>query len=390
LNFYAYHYVILGMKKTGISIVILILLTSFYVRQEKIQRFHEPDLLQNYNSKKNHKLEIQDTIPNKIIVEYLDEFNRPVMYSRDIFTGVCIEGECRLLQINLFWNTTGRYLGFELPPGEFLSKTEHDPFSAEEYDRLHELLTDANSALASYSLEELVPVKDSSANNKVDAVSSATIAAVLDYIVEGAVYTTYTMWHIIHGPSKREIEKLTTEKLDADLALLILNNNNLNDQVWVLNHISGKMEITPELQSKLLELIRGNDVYLAERSLNALKPEVINSDIQLELAKIFTSSGFLQKRLILQKLKEIERLNPEVVQIFSSEINHLNGTLTKNLLELYNLHLVQDDYTISEVAKLLKNDNRYISNQAFKYLDNIENLDKKTNKSVIKYKKNNS
>jgi hypothetical protein len=281
-------------------------------------------------------------------------------------------------------------MGFELPNGEFLSKTEHDPFNADEYDRLHELLSDANSALAGYSIEELVPVKDTSTSNKVDAISSATIAAVLDYIVEGAVYTTYTMWHIVHGPTKREIERLTIEKLDSDLALLILNKNNLKDQVWVLNHISGRMHISPELESKLMELINGKDIYLAERSLNALKPEAINKEIQLELAKIFTSSGFLQKRLILQKLKEIEELNPEVVQIFSSELYNLNGTLTKNILELYKIHAINDEYSISEVAKLLKNENRYISNQAFKYLESLDNLDKKTQKSIDKYKKNNS
>ena len=101
------------MNKLGILIIVIVLLTSFYHRQEKIQRFHEPELLESFTSKINHTLEIQDTIPNKIIVEYLDEFNRPIMFSRDIFTGVCIEGECRLLQINLFWNATGRYLGFE-------------------------------------------------------------------------------------------------------------------------------------------------------------------------------------------------------------------------------------------------------------------------------------
>ena len=359
---------------------------SFSIREEKIQRFYDPELLGTYISTINHTPEIQDTIPNKTIVEYVDEFNHPVMFSRDIFTGVCIDGKCRLLQIILFWNATGRYLGFELPHGEFLSKTEHDPFVPAEYDRLHELLSQANSPLATYSIDELVPAKDSS-NQKVDAVSSATIAAVLDYIVEGAVYTTYTLWHIVHGPTKREIEKLTAARLDAELALQILNCNNLNDQVWTLNHMSGDMEITPDLLNKLIELISGKDIYLAERSLNALKPGAINSQIQQELAEIFSTSGFLQKRLIIQKLKEVKELNPEVVQIFSSELHNLNGTLTKNLLELYKIHTVDDSYTVSEVAKLLKHENRYISNQALLFLENIENPDKKTQKSVFKYKK---
>ena len=54
------------------------------------------------------------------------------------------------------------------------------------------------------------------------------------------------------------------------------------------------------------------------------------------------------------------------------------------------MHAIKDEYSISEVAKLLKNENRYISNQAFKYLDSVENLDKKTQKAIEKYEKKNS
>jgi len=377
------------MKLLGGIVLTLALLLSFLFKEENIVRMNLPSVSSEISEINSIYVDIKDTIPNDSVLVYFDKNGYPIKYSRDIFTGVCIDGKCRLLQIILFWNATGRYLGFELPHGEFLSKTEHDPFVPAEYDRLHELLTEANSPLATYSIDELVPAKDSS-KQKVDAVSSATIAAVLDYIVEGAVYTTYTLWHIVHGPTKREIEKLTTARLDAELALQILNCNNLSDQVWTLNHISGDMEISPDLLDKLIELISGEDIYLAERSLNALKPEVINQHIQLELAKIFSTSGFLQKRLIIQKLQEIKELNAEVVQIFSSELCNLNGTLTKNVLELYKIHSVDDSYTVSEVTKLLKHENRYISNQAFQYLDNIENPDKKTQKSILKYKKKNT
>uniref|UniRef100_UPI003217F07A hypothetical protein n=1 Tax=uncultured Draconibacterium sp. TaxID=1573823 RepID=UPI003217F07A len=150
------------------------------------------------------------------------------------------------------------------------------------------------------------------------------------------------------------------------------------------------MDISEDLQKKLIELISGQDIYLAERALNALKPEMLNTDIQLKLSKLFKSSGFLQKRLILQKLKEANTLTPEVVMSLSAEINRLNGALTKNMLELFKLHSVTDKYTVSEITRLLKNENRYISNQACRYLEEIKQLDKKTEKSLEKYKKRNS
>lgn len=373
---------------TGI-ILVLILFFSLQQKGEKIERMYPGSFAAQVANTKTIEAGIKDTIPDKTIVIYEDENGYPIKYSRKLITGVCIDGKCRLLKINLYWNVTGRYLGFKLPAGEFLSKTEHDPFSSFEYDRLHELLAEANSPLASYTLEELVPTKDSS-GVEVDAVTSATIDAVLDYIVEGAVYTTYTLWNIVYGPTKKEIEKLTTEKLDAKLCLLILNSNYIKDQVWVLNHIPAEMAISEELQTKFMELISGNDVYLAERTLNAIKPAAISNEIQIKLAKIFQNSGFLQKRLIIQKYKEIDNLQPEVVQILSSELNNLNGTLTKNILELYNIQDISDSYTISEVARLLKNKNRFISNQAFNYLNSVSNLDKKTQKMLKKHIKSNS
>ncbi len=372
--------------------ILLFLLFLLFLKPESnedIRRINQTSFSAEIAKIDSLTTEINDTIPNKTLLIYKDKNGYPIKYSRDIITGVCIDGECRLVKINLFWNLTGRYLGFELPNGEFLSKTKHDPFNAGEYHQLHKILGEANSPLSSYTIEELVPVKDSLSPG-IDAVSSATIAAVLDHIVEGAVYTTYTLWHIVYGPTKRKIETLTTKKLDARLSLLILNSNNLKDQVWVLNHISADIEISEELQDKLMVLISGNDIYLAERALNALKPEAINDDIQLKLANIFQTSGFLQKRLITQKLKESEKLMPEVVQILSSKLNSLNGTLTKNILELYKTHQINDSYTISEVVKLLKNENRYISSQAIRFLENIPNLDKKTLKEIAKYKKRNS
>ncbi|NQU55239.1 MAG: hypothetical protein HQ522_22195 [Bacteroidetes bacterium] len=331
---------------------------------------------------------INDTIPGDTLFIHYNLNEAPVMYSRPIITSVCIDGECRLVNIELFWNITGRYLGFELPKGEFLSKTKHAPFNAKEYDRLHNLLGDPLSALANYSMKDLATPNDST-KTKVDAVSSATIAAVLNYIVEGAVYTTYTLWHITYGETKRTIEKLTSQKLNSELVLRILESNNLKDKVWVLNHISDKMKISPELLQKLMETISGKDIYLVERSLNALKPEVLTDDLQLKLATIFENSGFLQKRLIIQKLKETKQLSPEVVQLFSLAMNNMNGTLVKTTLELFKIHKIEVEQVEAQVSELLKNKNRFIANQAYQFLNRAEIIDKRTIKTIEKYKKRN-
>lgn len=370
-----------------LSIVIIFLAISiFQDEKEEIIRFEDKNLFSEFPVRNFVIADFRDTIPNDTLFVYNNHANQPGFYSRKIITGVCIKGECRMVNIELYWNITGRYIGFKLPQGEFLSKTEHVKFKPEEYDRLHILLKDHQSALANYRLEELVPVQDTN-KQKVDAVSSATIAAVLDYIVEGAVYTTYTLWHIIYGPAKREIERISTAKITPDLAMRILESQNLRDKVWCLNHLTADLEFTEELQNKLLSYISGNDVYLAERSLNALKPGALDNALQQKLAGIFNSAGFLQKRLIIQKLNEIETLDYKAALELATEMPKLNGALIKQMLELFASHRQFSDDIIAKASELLENENRYISNQAFSFLENASTSDKKVLKKMDKYRK---
>lgn len=377
------------MKKTVLFILISgLIITSFQIEKGNIIRLNEPSISKEIHAVIPLFIDFKDTISNDTLLEYLSENQIPVMYSRKFLTGVCTDGKCRMLYIELFWNITGRYLGFKLPEGEFLSKTEHVKFNSNEYDKLNHLLANPLSALANYSLKELVPEKDTT-KIKVDAVSSATLAAVLDYIVPGAVYTTYTLWHFVYGPTKREIEKITSERLSSEIVLELLNSQNIDDKVWTLNHISEKVEISFSLQNKLMELISGNDVYLTERSLNAMKPEALTSEIQMKLVNIFDNAGFLQKRLIIQKIGDSPKLDKTVVKKISSELNGLNGVLVKTTLEMFTIHKIEDEMVTENVAKLLKDENRYIANQAFKYLESQDNLDKKILRDIEKYKKNN-
>ena len=137
------------MRKAVLFISISgLIITSFQFKTENIERLSEPSIAKEIHAVVPLIIDFKDTISNDTLVEYLSEEQIPVMYSREFLTGVCIDGKCRMLYIELFWNITGRYLGFKLPEGEFLSKTEHVKFNSNEYDKLNQLLADPNSALA--------------------------------------------------------------------------------------------------------------------------------------------------------------------------------------------------------------------------------------------------
>lgn len=361
---------------------------SFQNKEETIKRCNNPEIINNAVRAISHFINFQDTIPNDTLWEFVDETNTPMYYSRNIQTDVCINGECRIVNINLFWTITGRYLGFEMPPGEFLSRTKHKPFFPEDYDRLHQLLADPLSPLAHYSITDLVPPVNSVKEKKADAVTSATLTTLLDYIVKGAVYTTYTLWHIIYGQTKREIENLTAQQLTPALTMNLLDSKNIDDQVWALNHIPGKIRIDSKILQKILFNVSGDDVYLAERSLNILTPEILGKDsIQEQLAKIYSQSGFLHQRLILEKLKNAPSLHPVLLHQLSAQLSETSGILIKRMMELFISKNVNNENVVTEVCLLLNNGNRFIANQALKYLETLPVLDNKTKRSIEKFKR---
>ena len=126
---------------------------------------------------------------------------------------------------------------------------------------------------------------------------------------------------------------------------------------------------------------------MAERALNALKPEVLNNPIQMQLCSVFENTGTIQRRLILQKLKEIDQFNPKAALQLSAALENLNGMLVKTTLEVFTIHKQQQKEIISSVVPLLKNKNRYIAYQAFKFLDGIDNNDPSVKRKLEKFRK---
>ncbi|HYH56983.1 MAG TPA: hypothetical protein VD772_10250, partial [Anseongella sp.] len=195
--------------------------------------FLEPTLELPVDTVYRYLMPEEDSIPNDTLFQLRSAEGFPLAYYRKINTDVCFDGKCRMLKVQLYWNITGRYLGIELPPGEFLSKSDHERFNLSEYARMNRLLADSLSPLADYTFEELVPPADelgtAPANTgvggfAVDAVTSPTSPAMADHVVAGAAYTTYRLWHFVYGPTQDEVERLTEEALSQELLQKILES----------------------------------------------------------------------------------------------------------------------------------------------------------------------
>lgn len=312
--------------------------------------------------------------------------NIPLYYFKRVVEEVCFDSECRILDVLVYWNITGRYLGFELPKGEFLSKLDHEPFFESEYKRLHDLLADSALPLDAVSFEKLLEQPQNKLE-LVDGVSGATSKSVASMVVKDAAYTTYKLWNIVNGPIMDFVSDLTEKELSSNLINLILKSTDSYDKLWALNRIKASTRITKDLETSLLEIVSGDDYYLAYKAINAIDTvHLVNMDFQDQLFSIYNDGNHSIQRTLIKKLMEADKLSSNIVDTSRALLTELNGQQLHDFLRLYEKHDVKDLETIKVVAGILNNTNRYVSKKAYDFLDYIQPDDETIRRRIKAYK----
>ncbi|TMU57341.1 hypothetical protein [Flagellimonas algicola] len=178
-----------------------------------------------------------DSMGRQEVVALLDEKETPFLYTSDISTPVCADGDCKLMNIKLYWTLLGEYAGFDRYPGLPLTKHDHDEFKIEDYQKLHALLTDDKSILGRRSVDQLVEKPKMRSVNGVDAVSGATIARVKESVVSGALYSCYTAWHLVHGEIREQLKAFSLTVLNEAMTINMLYSVNDDYQLFALGKI---------------------------------------------------------------------------------------------------------------------------------------------------------
>ena len=354
----------------GVVIVGLIglVLTSFLQEKQPIKYMQVATIEPSAADEPSIVVTLKDSVTNETVFLRKTKDNIPLHYFKKVIGEVCDDEECRLLDILVYWNITGRYLGFELPKGEFLSKHDHEPFSESEYQRLHTLLADSSIPLDAVSFEKLVE-QPNNEEGTVDAVSGATSKSVAEMVVKGAAYTTYKLWNIVNGPTMDFVSELTEKQLTPTLIHRILQSHDVTDKLWSLNRMDALNVLTPQLEDTLLEIISSEDFYLSYSAINAINAIHLKSvELQQGLFANYPKANHSIQTALLKKLIEAPFLSSEIIPASRVLLPQLNGQQLNDLLQLYTKHKVHDKETYSEVAKILKNENKYISKKAYVFL----------------------
>jgi len=335
-------------------------------------------------------INFNDSITDDTLTIYYSTTSQPEAFSRNIYTAVCIDSLCRPVDITLYWEVTGKYLGYSLPPGEELTKREHVPFLEGDYKRLSEILSDSTSQLGYYSPEEIHPAKQ--IVKKSDGITGATLPDLSPWIVPEAAYTSYTIWHLTYGATRDSIMNYTKKNLLSNQLLTnILQNKDPYNQIMALRWISESDMNVNQFIEPALTILQSGNYQSSRQALKFLKLSGIDKErLQKESIKLLESEEFRIKNLAIEYIRESEKLTRPVAQELMNHINSDNYYLVNVILSLLEKRTNPNSEDQLKLSTLLDSKNENVANRVYYFLLNLPVQSPDLVKQLNRYRKKNS
>lgn len=174
--------------------------------------FTSPLKQQINDNEKVIPLEVKTDSTSFTLSQVLDKAGKTLYFYRDIDQFPCDDSVCERMHVRIYWDTQGKYMKLTTDEGSGLTKLNHKPFTARDYQKLDELLGNPKSYLRYYKLDNLTNKAAEKHYYSVDAVSGSTVTEVTYETVRGAVKTCFVLWKIATGETSAYIKKMMVNK----------------------------------------------------------------------------------------------------------------------------------------------------------------------------------
>lgn len=306
---------------------------------------------------KETAFEIQAQTGVQILVELRRNDQRiPDHYTSHILTPVCADSLCYLVEIDIQWDLLGNYLGYQVPADRPLTKFDHEPFSADDYAKLHKILGDKHSLLADNNVADLIDHQTQLVSSQVDAITGATKKSVERAIVGGAVYSTFTLWHIVNGEIRQKTLTHTKNLLNDELLKSFLNSTHYPYHYFAIDALSPDLFVS--YMPEVLGLIGHNNVFIARYALGKLPPSVWEGALwQGELIGLYHRLDYKSQSLLLDKLAMVG-VSSASMDTLATQLDKMSADqLEKMQLLLMNNKNEVSRHTLNQIIALAKSDN---------------------------------
>jgi hypothetical protein len=206
------------------------------------------------------------------------------VYESVLKTPVCNDTLCQIVQIKVFWDLIGDYIGFDTLAGYPLTKNDHLLFTTEDYNKLQATLKDGNSILGRKSESELLDNNRKRYSQKIDAVTGATDLQIKNAVVDGALYSTYTLWHLVNGDIKNVLINSTINNYNSKMEQQLILSNNIKSIIFAFKQFDERDYIS-RFQEVIQVMKKGYPLvnfYIAKN----IPPEVFLYEENIESLKL--------------------------------------------------------------------------------------------------------
>ncbi|WP_139957423.1 hypothetical protein [Flavicella sediminum] len=315
------------------------------------------------------------------LVEATSRFEPQSTYYMDVESVLCGSKECKVVTVRIHWDELGRYKKFEMRNGAELEKNEGKPFTKEDYLKMDQILKDLNSPLQEFYKDELV---DNSHANAADALSGATVVIDKNAVVEGAVWTCYTLWYWANGGVVSTIRNMTDTKLNLAQLHRYLKGSNKAYKIFALEQITARkakdiishdLVVSQALTSK--EFLKLGINYFEK-----ITPENYFSSME----KLFSKANTLQKTVLMDSFLSTDlEASKEFYDAFGVYFSQSESYQVISLL--FDLMIRKNENSsvlIEQTLPLLQNENILISRRAYWFLKKRK-LNKEQNLAVQQF-----
>ena len=318
----------------------------------------------------------------------LDDSGRPQYFFRNIFTPVCYTNECKPVYINFYWDLLGNYLRYDLPEGKILTKIDHDEFKPEDYEKLGEILSRPNSIFADLKMEDLMTKGTDSLTNDVDAKTGATLKTIKNEVIDGAVYTCFTLWHIAYG--KQVVDKMKTiseSYLNNEMLHNFLSNSNYHYQYWAMEKVIDKNgSVKEEYEKDIEQIIKGKNLFTARTALQKTGNDFFSGESkQIWLWEAYQSASYPMQIAILKKLENIS-LGKTMTENLAKTLTESNAEQFKLKLGVLQKQKELPEQTLMILANNLNSDNEEYATGIFQILEHFKPKNNEVRKQMADYK----
>lgn len=257
----------------------------------------------------------------------------PEGYVSHIETPVCSDTLCNLMDIRMFWTLSGSYWGYDTIPRKPLTKNDHLKFDAKDYEKLHELLMDEQSILRRRHKDDLFDKEARRVSKVVDAVTGATAKEVKEAVVDGAVYSSFTIYHLVHSQLAAVIRDDVRKNLLPGLADKLINSARADERIFLIKELSE--EQVPAYTAKMVETIPmavpRDRLYIMKKLPSAAWNR---QDVQVPVAAMAEHLDIHSLSHFLNQLKTADTLHTECLRKLSERLPYFSVNQVRTYLSL--------------------------------------------------------